>query len=160
MSDVFDKLGTPTPETMSYDLDEPEDYTHEYPSFGELEEYTGIKLDELIDPTSSNVAYQLARALTDFISNDHTIHGFYQIIFFCLDHGLGEVAKDFYDQMTKEGDDGVQLCDHTNAFVHYCAHNRLHGSLAFLLRHNMYDSSEPFPSGYIEKCFGINDLSR
>ncbi len=93
-------MNEPSPDFVDYPVGN-------YPRFDELEDFTGINIDDYIedDLPESKAQFKLARLLTDFVADDKPLHGMYQIIFFCLDRNYYRTAIEFYKQMTSPGED-------------------------------------------------------
>ena len=137
--------------------------SEEYPSFEQLSEFTGVNIDDLIDPNCppEELVFRLADLLPHYQNDDKLLHGYYQIIFYCLENGHYRTASDFYNDMTTPdiGGDGLSIGDHTDAFIHYCLHLRRPAALAYVLGNQMYDPNVPIPIQAIQKVFGMSDLN-
>lgn len=132
----------------------------EYPSFDDLSEFTEIDIDDHIpgDATEKEALTLLAELLPHFQKDEKLLHGYYQIIFFCLDRGFHRNLAYFYRSMTEipiPGGTGEFVGDPTNCFVYYCIHKSNARGLAYLLYNKLYDPDEPLPLARIEEKFGI-----
>lgn len=132
-----------------------------YPNFSDLPEFTGVYIEELIDSelSENDACIRLSELLPHFHQDDKLLHGYYQIIFYCLDKGYLNTALEFYQDMTRErqeDSDKTPIGDPTSAFIYYCIENKYHSALAFLLSHEVIDKDEPVPLEKIQKTFGID----
>lgn len=130
----------------------------------ELKDATEIDLHEIIDEESKEdiALINKLKDICQFLQKKElALHGFYQIIMFCLDRKYFRISKLFYRKMIEpisfeddeEGMSPLSIGDHTNAFIHYACEIKCPQSLAYILQEEMYDKDEKMPNAIILSSF-------
>ncbi len=120
----------------------------EYGSFEELEEFTELALGFILETPEKDRFDVFLSLLPDLRKSGKELHGLYQMIFFCLDNEMYDMAERLYRYMT--GGESP-LGDHSNAFICYCLHkNNLRSALKCLsLEIFDKDNADSIPYGRI-----------
>jgi len=138
-----------------------------------IKEDTGIDLDELYpDGSRSDVelVHHFKEILQELYNNDMAIHGYHQIILYCIDHSKLYMAKRFYDKMIEpvmieeghpysvipetneevKSNELMPLGPKTSAFVYYCCDKKKVPALLWLIHNDMFDHND-IPTDLISK---------